>query len=132
MVGCLGMVIRYSFLRDPDPVACLHSELPLAWSLRFVCAGCDVLWGGCPMVTLPLERMASRVAASLCYATGLGPEMVVNSQVRKPHHDHLQTLCRVVLCSKVDVQQAEQGEKHARECFWASLNIGCVRCAERV
>ena len=43
-------------------------------------AGCDVLWGGCPMVTLPLERMASRVAASLCYATGLGPEMVVSSQ----------------------------------------------------
>ncbi|KAK9832813.1 hypothetical protein WJX81_003940 [Elliptochloris bilobata] len=42
--------------------------------------GCDVLWGGCPMVTLPLERMASRVAASLCYATGLGPEMVVSSQ----------------------------------------------------
>ena len=33
------------------------------------------------MVTLPLERMASRVAASLCYATGLGPEMVVSSQV---------------------------------------------------
>ena len=32
------------------------------------------------MVTLPLERMASRVAASLCYATGLGPEMVVSSQ----------------------------------------------------
>lgn len=42
--------------------------------------GCDVLWGGCPMVTLPLERMASRVAASLCYATGLGPEMVVSTQ----------------------------------------------------
>lgn len=44
--------------------------------------GCDVLWGGCPMVTLPLERMASRVAASLCYATGLGPEMVVHSQAQ--------------------------------------------------
>lgn len=42
--------------------------------------GCDVLWGGCPMVTLPMERMASRVAASLAYASGLGPEMVVNSQ----------------------------------------------------
>ena len=42
--------------------------------------GCDVLWGGCPMVTLPLERMASRVAASLCNATGLGAEMVVGSQ----------------------------------------------------
>lgn len=39
-----------------------------------------MLWGGCPMVTLPLERMASRVAASLCYATGLGHEMVVSSQ----------------------------------------------------
>ncbi|KAL4437522.1 hypothetical protein ABPG77_003503 [Micractinium sp. CCAP 211/92] len=42
--------------------------------------GCDVLWGGCPMVTLPLERFASRVAASLCSATGLGEEMVVHSQ----------------------------------------------------
>lgn len=42
--------------------------------------GCDVLWGGCPMVTLPLERFASRVAASLAAATGLGQEMVVGSQ----------------------------------------------------
>lgn len=31
-------------------------------------------------VTLPLERFASRVAASLCNATGLGSEMVVASQ----------------------------------------------------
>jgi Glycosyl transferase family 41 len=47
--------------------------------------GCDVLWGGCPMVTLPLQRMASRVAASLCAATGLGHEMIVHSQqVRLP------------------------------------------------
>ncbi|KAF8058410.1 hypothetical protein HT031_005534 [Scenedesmus sp. PABB004] len=42
--------------------------------------GCDVLWGGCPMVTLPMERMASRVAASLAHASGLGAEMVVGSQ----------------------------------------------------
>jgi protein O-GlcNAc transferase len=42
--------------------------------------GCDVLWGGCPLVTLPLERMASRVAASLAAATGLGREMVATSQ----------------------------------------------------
>lgn len=41
--------------------------------------GCDVLWGGCPIVTLPLERMASRVAASLCTATGLGSEMIVRN-----------------------------------------------------
>lgn len=32
------------------------------------------------MVTLPLERMASRVCASLCTAAGFGPQMVVNSQ----------------------------------------------------
>lgn len=43
-----------------------------------------MLWGGCPIVTLPLERMASRVAASLCYATGLGAEMVVSSQQVQP------------------------------------------------
>jgi len=40
--------------------------------------GCDVLWSGCPMVTMPLRRMASRVAASLCYAVGC-PEMVVDN-----------------------------------------------------
>ena len=42
--------------------------------------GCDVLWGGCPIVTMPLERMASRVAASLCNATGLGEHMVVSNR----------------------------------------------------
>jgi protein O-GlcNAc transferase len=42
--------------------------------------GCDVLWGGAPVVTLPLERMASRVCASLCVATGHGADMVVASQ----------------------------------------------------
>lgn len=41
--------------------------------------GCDVLWAGCPVITMPLERMASRVAASLCAATGLGDEMVVKN-----------------------------------------------------
>jgi len=33
------------------------------------------------MVTLPLERMASRVAASLCSAAGFYNEMVVSSHV---------------------------------------------------
>ncbi|XVE90063.1 hypothetical protein DITRI_Ditri20bG0046800 [Diplodiscus trichospermus] len=40
--------------------------------------GTDVLWAGLPMVTLPLEKMATRVAGSLCVATGLGAEMIVN------------------------------------------------------
>ncbi|XVF42387.1 hypothetical protein PTKIN_Ptkin01aG0358100 [Pterospermum kingtungense] len=41
--------------------------------------GTDVLWAGLPMVTLPREKMATRVAGSLCLATGLGEEMIVNS-----------------------------------------------------
>ncbi|XP_078447554.1 tetratricopeptide repeat (TPR)-like superfamily protein isoform X2 [Wolffia australiana] len=41
--------------------------------------GTDVLWAGLPMVTLPLEKMATRVAGSLCLATGLGDEMIVHS-----------------------------------------------------
>lgn len=40
--------------------------------------GTDILWAGLPMVTLPLEKMATRVAGSLCLATGLGEEMIVN------------------------------------------------------
>ncbi|KAJ0015018.1 hypothetical protein Pint_20284 [Pistacia integerrima] len=41
--------------------------------------GTDILWAGLPMITLPLEKMATRVAGSLCLATGLGDEMIVNS-----------------------------------------------------
>ncbi|XWS57791.1 hypothetical protein CRYUN_Cryun09bG0203600 [Craigia yunnanensis] len=41
--------------------------------------GTDVLWAGLPMLTLPLEKMATRVAGSLCLATGLGEEMIVKS-----------------------------------------------------
>ncbi|GAB2287171.1 hypothetical protein Dimus_021555 [Dionaea muscipula] len=41
--------------------------------------GTDILWAGLPMVTLPLEKMATRVAGSLCLATGLGDDMIVNS-----------------------------------------------------
>lgn len=33
--------------------------------------GCDILWGGVPMITVPGTKMASRVAASLLAATGL-------------------------------------------------------------
>ncbi|KAJ4762338.1 UDP-N-acetylglucosamine--peptide N-acetylglucosaminyltransferase 110 kDa subunit [Rhynchospora pubera] len=38
--------------------------------------GTDVLWAGLPMITLPLEKMATRVAGSLCMSTGLGEEMI--------------------------------------------------------
>ncbi|WCJ43712.1 UDP-N-acetylglucosamine--peptide N-acetylglucosaminyltransferase 110 kDa subunit [Euphorbia peplus] len=41
--------------------------------------GTDILWAGLPMITLPLEKMATRVAGSLSLATGLGDEMIVNS-----------------------------------------------------
>ncbi|KAL9272079.1 putative UDP-N-acetylglucosamine--peptide N-acetylglucosaminyltransferase SEC [Drosera capensis] len=41
--------------------------------------GTDILWAGLPMITLPLEKMATRVAGSLCHATGLGNEMIVKS-----------------------------------------------------
>ncbi|CAI0385297.1 unnamed protein product [Linum tenue] len=41
--------------------------------------GTDILWAGLPMVTLPLEKMATRVAGSLCLATGIGDEMIVSS-----------------------------------------------------
>jgi protein O-GlcNAc transferase len=40
--------------------------------------GTDVLWAGCPIVTLPLQKMATRVAGSLCIAAGCGNEMVVS------------------------------------------------------
>ncbi|MCD7464904.1 hypothetical protein HAX54_000174 [Datura stramonium] len=33
-------------------------------------AATDVLWASLPMITLPLEKMATRVAGSLCLATG--------------------------------------------------------------
>eukprot|EP00850_Spirogloea_muscicola_P021471 SM000250S08729 [mRNA] locus=s250:111942:120200:- [translate_table: standard] len=41
--------------------------------------GVDVLWAGLPMITLPLQKMATRVAMSLAFACGLGPDMVVYS-----------------------------------------------------
>ncbi|KAJ0526392.1 putative protein O-GlcNAc transferase [Helianthus annuus] len=34
---------------------------------------------GLPMVTLTLEKMATRVAGSICLATGVGEDMIVNS-----------------------------------------------------
>ncbi|KAF7807722.1 LRR receptor-like serine/threonine-protein kinase FEI 1 [Senna tora] len=43
--------------------------------------GADILWAGLPMVTLPLEKMATRVAGSLCLPTRLGKEMIVSRNV---------------------------------------------------
>ncbi|VDD83022.1 unnamed protein product [Mesocestoides corti] len=40
--------------------------------------GMDVLWAGCPVVTLPLETLASRVAASQLHCLGC-PELVAKS-----------------------------------------------------
>ncbi|VDO06170.1 unnamed protein product [Rodentolepis nana] len=41
--------------------------------------GMDVLWAGCPVVTLPLETLASRVAASQLHCLGCS-ELVAKSQ----------------------------------------------------
>ncbi|XP_016465675.2 putative UDP-N-acetylglucosamine--peptide N-acetylglucosaminyltransferase SEC [Nicotiana tabacum] len=62
--------IRRSSLAD----LCLDTPLCNAHT-----TGTDVLWAGLPMITLPLEKMATRVAGSLCLATGVGEEMVVSS-----------------------------------------------------
>ncbi|KAI3794895.1 hypothetical protein L1987_37536 [Smallanthus sonchifolius] len=62
--------IRRSSLAD----LCLDTPLCNAHT-----TGTDVLWAGLPMVTLPLEKMATRVAGSLCLATGVGEDMIVNS-----------------------------------------------------
>ncbi|KAI7753871.1 hypothetical protein M8C21_025627 [Ambrosia artemisiifolia] len=62
--------IRRSSLAD----LCLDTPLCNAHT-----TGTDVLWAGLPMVTLPLEKMATRVAGSLCLATGIGEDMIVNS-----------------------------------------------------
>ena len=39
----------------------------------------DILWSGTPMITLPGEKMAARVAASLLTAAGLADQLVVKS-----------------------------------------------------
>ncbi|SCZ91024.1 BZ3500_MvSof-1268-A1-R1_Chr1-3g02487 [Microbotryum saponariae] len=41
----------------------------------------DILWSGTPLLTYPrhAHKMASRVAASIAVATGLGPRMIVSS-----------------------------------------------------
>ncbi len=41
--------------------------------------GMDVLWAGCPMITLPAETLASRVASSQLHCLGC-PELVAKSR----------------------------------------------------
>ncbi|KAJ8755499.1 hypothetical protein K2173_019297 [Erythroxylum novogranatense] len=69
-VAMKGEHIRRSSLAD------LFLDTPLCNGHT---TGTDILWAGLPMVTLPLEKMATRVAGSLCLATGLGEEMIVSS-----------------------------------------------------
>lgn len=69
----------------PFAISCVdstHADELVSFSRSPLCnahtTGTDVLWAGLPMVTLPLEKMATRVAGSLCLATGVGEEMVVS------------------------------------------------------
>lgn len=41
--------------------------------------GCDILWGGTPMITMPKDRMACRVASSLLKAANLS-ELITTTQ----------------------------------------------------
>ena len=63
------------------PSTNLNISLPMFALDRPLCnahtTGTDILWAGLPMITLPLEKMATRVAGSLCLATGVGEEMIV-------------------------------------------------------
>ena len=63
---------------------CSHSLVPKfgahAYQLHLADPSSPIIISNPAQVTLPLERFASRVAASLCNATGLGGEMVVASQ----------------------------------------------------
>ena len=53
------------------------------------------------MITIPLEKMATRVAGSLCMATGLGDEMVVHRYVVLSHIHMLKNtfdVCTICFC----------------------------------
>ncbi|KAF3638260.1 hypothetical protein FXO38_23318 [Capsicum annuum] len=41
--------------------------------------GTDVFWAGLQILSLPPDKMATRVASSLCLATGLGDDMIISS-----------------------------------------------------
>jgi protein O-GlcNAc transferase len=45
----------------------------------------DVLWAGVPVITYPKRKMASRVCASLCEATGFGKYMITYSYSEYEH-----------------------------------------------
>uniref|UniRef100_A0A7S3JYI0 protein O-GlcNAc transferase n=1 Tax=Aureoumbra lagunensis TaxID=44058 RepID=A0A7S3JYI0_9STRA len=47
--------------------------------------GCDILWGGCPMITILGNKMATRVAASLLNAVG-APELITKNY---QHYENL-------------------------------------------
>ncbi|KAF3624930.1 putative UDP-N-acetylglucosamine--peptide N-acetylglucosaminyltransferase SEC [Capsicum annuum] len=69
---CVYQIVRFGF-------SDFHLQRRRGSAHNAHTTGTDVLWAGLPMVTLPLEKMATRVAGSLCLATGLGDDMIVSS-----------------------------------------------------
>ena len=67
--------------------------------------GTDILWGGVPIVTLPLESLASRVGASLLAGIGL-PELICRNL-----HDYQDTV--VSLCSDLPTLRKLQARTRA-------------------
>eukprot|EP00213_Chloropicon_mariensis_P007060 CAMPEP_0197476648 /NCGR_PEP_ID=MMETSP1309-20131121/9243_1 /TAXON_ID=464262 /ORGANISM="Genus nov. species nov., Strain RCC998" /LENGTH=1051 /DNA_ID=CAMNT_0043017065 /DNA_START=357 /DNA_END=3509 /DNA_ORIENTATION=- len=72
--------------------------------------GCDVLWSGCPMITLPLRRMASRVAASLVHSAGC-PELIVQD-----HAEYEELAVRLGLDHKYRHKLREKLKKARMSC----------------
>ena len=79
MHGSMGKSLKCVFPVQFRPLCNAHTT------------GTDVLWAGVPMITIPLEKMATRVAGSLCTATGLGDEMVVHRYDIHMHINYVHT-----------------------------------------
>ncbi len=93
--------------------------------------GTDILWGGVPVVTLPLESLASRVGASLLAGMGM-PELICRNL-----QDYQETV--IQLCSDLPALRTLQARTRAARyrmslfdtqrwvAHWQTLLVACMR-----
>ncbi|PHT48080.1 hypothetical protein CQW23_12288 [Capsicum baccatum] len=85
-ICCRGQEVRYvdakflfayfNHLSKMDP------KILMTWPLyNAYTTGTDVFWAGLPILSLSPKKMATRVASSLCLATGLGDDMIISKYV---------------------------------------------------